>query len=101
MRNRKSAFFLVAPLLLFSTITFGQESHNGLNTTVAPNLGTYEDGSGFRFFHILSRAFHTQARPLTFAETIAASSVVARGYFVGVIPGRSITQCGSPRITAN
>lgn len=53
--------------------------------------GLYMDGSGLKFFQMLRASYSSLDIPISFEEIIERSSVIARGYLIQVIPGRSIT----------
>src|SRR5690606_5692852 len=51
---------------------------------------------GTRFFEILAATYQTTERPFSFEETVSMSSVIGRGYFADVIPGRAISHKRRP-----
>jgi hypothetical protein len=56
----------------------------------APYPGVFRDEPESDFFRIL-RTRHVQEAPFTLKETVDMSTVIAKGYFVDVMPGRTIT----------
>lgn len=78
---RRTTLLLIG--VLISTVAIGH--------TDEEELGAYAEGPGLRFFEILNGAVHFQHRPLTLEEAVATSTVIGKGNFAEVIPGRSVS----------
>lgn len=101
-------FVLFLPFLPFSFAAIAQEivpdspnaegQADGVSYGRPP--GWFDDSPGSEFFEILRSGVDIDYVPLTFEEVVDGASVIARGYLVDVIPGRSITHVRRPRLPA-
>lgn len=100
MHKSAFAFFL----LLGSSISAAQEVGGDVsqdnNTFILPSVpppGIFLDEPESDFFQVL-RARHIQEVPYTFEETVDMATVIGRGFFVDVLPGRTIQNTRRPGI---